>query len=91
VRLVIERDVLDLRGIRQREVLPTFLRRLAAQTGQLLNIAHASAEAAKLHLMDTGLGGWLMGIQTGRLAGPAVAIRTLPDLGRSRDRSRHRK
>ncbi len=45
VNLVIERDVLDIRKIRQSVVLPTFLRRLAAQTGQVLNIAHASAEA----------------------------------------------
>ncbi len=101
VQLVIERDVLDIRKIKQREVLPLFLRRLAAQTGQLLNIRRAGAEAGlssataedyaqlleavflvhrlpawgttlaarvnrlpKLHLMDTGLGGSLLGITT---------------------------
>ncbi len=40
--LVVQRDVLDIRRIRQREVLPRLLRRLAAQTGQLVNIAHAA-------------------------------------------------
>jgi predicted AAA+ superfamily ATPase len=101
IDLVVERDVLDLRKIRQRTVLPTFLRRLAAQTGQVLNIAHASTEAGltssvgedyarlleavflvhrlpawgttltsrvnklpKTYLVDTGLGGRLLGITT---------------------------
>jgi predicted AAA+ superfamily ATPase len=99
VTLVVERDVLELRSIRQPAVLAEFLRRLAAQTGQVLNVAHASREAGlspsvgedytrlleavflvhrlpawgttlasrvnrlpKLHLVDTGLGGWLLGI-----------------------------
>lgn len=39
VRLVIERDVLELSRVRQRELLPRMLVKLAAQTGQLLNIA----------------------------------------------------
>ncbi|MHB8874405.1 MAG: ATP-binding protein [Myxococcaceae bacterium] len=42
VRLVIERDVLELSRIRQREWLPRLLLRLASQTGQLLNIATAA-------------------------------------------------
>lgn len=99
VELVVERDVLDIRRVRQREVLPRFLRRLAAQTGQLVNITQAArAEnldpsvasdytrlleavffvhrlpawgttlgsrvnvAPKLHLVDTGVGGWLLDV-----------------------------
>jgi hypothetical protein len=34
VTLVIERDVLEIRKVRQRQVLPQVLRRLADQTGQ---------------------------------------------------------
>ncbi|MGH3565947.1 MAG: ATP-binding protein [Pseudonocardia sp.] len=99
VNLVVERDMLDIRHIRQRAVLPSFLRRLAAQTAQVLNVAGASQAAGiapsvgedytrlleavfllhrlppwgttmstrvnrlpKVHLVDTGLGGWLLGI-----------------------------
>jgi predicted AAA+ superfamily ATPase len=101
VTLVIERDVLDLRDVKQRTVLPSLLRRLAAQTGQVLNVTSASRGAdiapsvgedyttlleavflvhrlpawgttlasrvnrlPKVHLVDTGLGGWLLGITT---------------------------
>lgn len=102
---VIERDVLDIRRIQQRDALPRLLKRLAAQTGQLINIARA-AEAEllehstasdymqlleavflirrlpawgttlgsrvnklpKVHLMDTGVGGWLLGLSTERIA-----------------------
>ena len=42
VRLVIERDVLELSRIRQRELLPRMLVKLAAQTGQHLNIANVA-------------------------------------------------
>jgi predicted AAA+ superfamily ATPase len=42
VDLVIERDVMDLSRVRQRRALPLLLRRLASQTGQVLNIAHAA-------------------------------------------------
>lgn len=99
VAMVIERDVLDISRIRQRAVLPDILRRLTAQTGQVLNVARASREAGvqastgddyvrllesvflvhrlpawgttlaarvhrhpKIHVMDTGLGGHLMGL-----------------------------
>lgn len=105
VDLVIERDVLDIRRVRQREVLPRLLRRLAAQTGQLVNIAAvARAEGLqgsvandyahlleavflvhrlpawgttlgarvnampKLHLVDTGLGGWLLSVTLDKVA-----------------------
>lgn len=37
--LVIERDVLELSRVRQREMLPRLLRVLAARSGQILNIA----------------------------------------------------
>lgn len=45
VNLVIERDVLELRKVRQRDVLPRLLRLLAAQTAQVLNVAHAADRA----------------------------------------------
>ncbi|MGH3565940.1 MAG: ATP-binding protein [Pseudonocardia sp.] len=97
--LVIERDVLDIRRIRQRDVLPRLFRRLAAQTGQIVNVASAARaeqllpsaandyahllEAVfllhrlpawgttlgarvnvlpKIHLMDTGIGGWMLDV-----------------------------
>jgi predicted AAA+ superfamily ATPase len=44
VRLVIERDVRELATLRRREQLPALLRRLAAQTGQILNVTSAAAE-----------------------------------------------
>lgn len=43
VDLVIERDVLELTRVRQRQQLPRLLRQLASQTGQVLNIASAAA------------------------------------------------
>jgi predicted AAA+ superfamily ATPase len=48
VNMVVERDVLEIRKVRQRSVLPLILRRLAGQTAQLLN---ASA-VANLMAMD---------------------------------------
>lgn len=42
VRLVVEKDVLEIAKVRQRDRLPRFLARLAAQTGQVLNVAAAS-------------------------------------------------
>lgn len=42
-RLVLERDVLDISRVRQRQQLPRLLRQLASQTGQVLNIAKAAA------------------------------------------------
>ena len=40
VSLVVERDVLEIRKVRQRQVLPQVLQRLAGQTGQVANIAN---------------------------------------------------
>ena len=42
VNLVIARDVLEVRKVRQRQVLPQVLRWLAGQTGQVLNISHVA-------------------------------------------------
>jgi len=43
VNLVIERDVLQIRKVRQRNVLPQILQRLAGQTGQLLVTAKVAS------------------------------------------------
>lgn len=40
VNLVVERDVMEIRKVRQRQALPKVLQRLAAQTGQVANIAN---------------------------------------------------
>jgi predicted AAA+ superfamily ATPase len=45
VQLVIDRDVLELSRVRQRELLPRLLRRLAGQTGQILNVVNAARAA----------------------------------------------
>lgn len=102
--LVVQRDVLDIRLIRQREALPGLLRALVAQTGQLLNVAQAAERAGlsravgldylqlleavflvrrlaawgrtlssranaspKLHVLDSGVGCWLLGLGSARL------------------------
>lgn len=99
VDLVVQRDVLEIRNVRQSAALPTFLRHLAAQTGQVLNVAQASRRSSipaatgedyvrllesvflvhrlpawgstlqarinrlpKVHLVDTGVCGWLLGL-----------------------------
>lgn len=45
VAMTLERDVRELSRIRQRELLPRLLARLAAQTGQVLNVAAAARES----------------------------------------------
>ncbi len=45
VELALERDVRELARIRQRAQLPRLLRRLAAQTAQVLNVAKAGKDA----------------------------------------------
>lgn len=102
--LVVQRDVLDIRRIRQRAAMPQLLRQLVAQTGQLLNMARAAESAGlersvgedytrlleavfmvhripawgttlggkvnalpKVHVVDTGLGGWLLGVRQRRI------------------------
>lgn len=103
--LVVTRDVLDIRQVRQRDVLPALLRALVGQTGQLLNIANAAQRVGinrdvggdylqlleavflvrrleawgrtlnarvttspKVHALDSGVGGWLLGLTEDRLA-----------------------
>jgi len=53
VTTVIERDVLEIRRVRRRQVLPPILRKLAAQTAGLLNVA-AVAGALSLDAKTTG-------------------------------------
>ena len=101
----LQRDVLDLSRVRQVNVLPRLMERLAAQTGQVLNIVKASngagleprsgdnyvrllealflirrlpawgrtlrsrtAHSPKLHVVDSGLAAYLLGITTEKLA-----------------------
>jgi predicted AAA+ superfamily ATPase len=42
IDLVVDKDVMDISRVRQREMLPRLLRQLAARSGQVLNIAAAS-------------------------------------------------
>jgi len=44
LKLVIERDVAELSGIRQREKMPGLVARLGGQTAQVLNVARAAAD-----------------------------------------------
>lgn len=44
VKLVVERDVVDLSRIRQREKMPRLVSRLASQTAQVLNVARAASD-----------------------------------------------
>lgn len=101
----LQRDVLDLSRVRQVNVLPRLMERLAAQTGQVLNIVKASngagleprsgdnyvrllealflirrlpawgrtlrsrtAHSPKLHVVDSGLAAYLLGITPDKLA-----------------------
>lgn len=116
VEMVIERDVLEIRRIRQRDVLPEILRRLAAQSAQLLNpaavartivldkstvndfirllesvflvhrlgafgrtLSSRANRSPKVHLVDSGLAAYLLGITEGRLN--ARAPSTLTEFG----------
>jgi uncharacterized protein len=54
VELVLERDVRELSSVRQREQLPALMRRLAAQTAGVLNIATAAGEAGMDRTTATG-------------------------------------
>jgi len=99
VALVVNHDVRALRDVRHAQLMTDLLRRLAAQTAQLLNMSRASREVGldtatgetyvrlleavflihripawgttlasrvtkqpKAHLVDTGLGAWLLGL-----------------------------
>src|SRR5688572_12726227 len=111
VETVIERDALDLRRVRGREVLPRLLQQLAAQTAQILNVRKAArvldidpsvaedyvrlleavflvhrlpawgqtlrsrvTRSPKVHLVDSGVGGQLLGLTTERLATKNLAV-----------------
>ncbi|WP_432987430.1 ATP-binding protein [Dactylosporangium sp. CA-233914] len=52
LELVIERDVIELSRVRQREMLPRLLNQLAARSGQVLNIA-ATAQAVGMEKSST--------------------------------------
>ncbi len=116
VDMVIERDVLEIRRVRQRDVLPQILRRLAAQSAQLLNpaavartidldkstvndfirllesvflvhrlgaygrmLSSRANRSPKVHLADSGLAAYLLGITESRLAVRAPS--TLTEFG----------
>ncbi|GAA1580199.1 hypothetical protein GCM10009789_37500 [Kribbella sancticallisti] len=105
VNLVLDRDVIEISRIRQREMLPRLLGRFAARTAQVLNIAAAAqtigmekssaenylrlleavflvqrlpawgtilgsrvARQPKLHLVDSGVAAWLLGLTPDKLA-----------------------
>jgi predicted AAA+ superfamily ATPase len=105
IDLVIERDVLELSRVRQREMLPRLLRILAARSGQVLNIAGTAsavgmekssaenylklleavflvfrlpawgttlgsrvARQPKVHLVDSGVMAWLLGLTPEKIA-----------------------
>ena len=105
VNLVVMRDVLEIRKVRQRAVVPEVLRRLASQTGQVLNLTNLGQSigveqstvndyvqllesvflvhrleaygrtlssrvqhAPKIHLVDSGLAAFLLGVTHERLA-----------------------
>lgn len=116
IDLVVQRDVLEIRRIRQRQVMPRILRQLAARTGQVFNIAAVAnaleldsrlvgdlvgllesvflvhrlaafgttlssrvSKSSKVHLIDSGLAGYLLGISDAKLAARAPA--TLTEFG----------
>ncbi|WP_218024971.1 ATP-binding protein [Nocardia pseudovaccinii] len=103
--LVLERDVIEISRIRQREMLPRLLNQLAARTGQVLNISAGAqvigmekssaenylrlleavflvyrlpawgttlgsrvARQPKLHLVDSGVAAWRMGLTPEKIA-----------------------
>ncbi|NUR63508.1 MAG: ATP-binding protein [Catenulispora sp.] len=113
VTLVVERDVLEIRKVRQRQVLPQILRRLADQTGQVVNVANLAdavgldattvkdylglleavflvhrlepftrsaanraIRSAKVHIVDTGLAAYLIGLNEQKLSGRLPASLT---------------
>jgi hypothetical protein len=105
VDMVVERDVLEIRRVRQRRILPLILRHLAAQTACVLNVSSIAAAVQldsrlvgdfvsllesvflvqrleafgrtlssrvgrlpKVHLVDSGLASYLLGITQSKLA-----------------------
>ena len=113
VDLVLRREILGLRQVRNPERLPDLFRHLAAQTAQPLNMSAAARRAGltedlaeqytrlleavflihrlpawgatlgsrmarhpKLHMVDTGLAGWLMGLSETKLVAKTPAALT---------------
>ncbi|MFD4433137.1 ATP-binding protein, partial [Nocardia sp. NPDC058497] len=113
LQLVLDRDVLELSRIRQREMLPRLFDYLATRTGQVLNIAAVAqavgmekstaenylklleavflvsrlpawgttlgsriARHPKLHLVDSGLGAWRMGLTPEKIAAGDPSVLT---------------
>jgi len=113
VNLVIDKDVLDISRVRQREMLPRLLGQLAARSGQVLNMAAISGtigleksttenyikllEAVfliyrlpawgttlgsritkhpKVHLVDSGVMGWLLNVTPQKIAQAAPTVLT---------------
>jgi predicted AAA+ superfamily ATPase len=113
LELVIERDVIELSRVRQREMLPRLLSQLAARSGQVLNIAAVAqavgmekssgenylrlleavflvqrlpawgttlgsrvARQPKLHLLDSGVMAWLLGLTPEKIARADPAVLT---------------
>ena len=74
VRLTLERDVVELRKIRQARALPKVLQGLAGLTGQVLNV---TALAGRLGLDDGTVHGYL------RLLEAVFLVRTLPGWGKT--------
>jgi predicted AAA+ superfamily ATPase len=71
---IVERDVLEIRNIRQRELLPQILRRLASQTAGLLNI---SAVARDVGVDDSTAGDYV------KLLDTVLLTHRLPAWGRT--------
>jgi predicted AAA+ superfamily ATPase len=111
--LVLDRDVIELSRIRQREMLPRLLDQFAARTAQVLNISAAAqsiglekstaenylrlleavflvqrlpawgttlgsriARQPKLHVLDSGVAAWLLGLTPEKIAQAAPAVLT---------------
>lgn len=53
IRASLERDLSDLSKLRQGALLPTFLERLASQTGQVLNVSKVGRETSRQAPLDT--------------------------------------
>jgi predicted AAA+ superfamily ATPase len=105
INLVIERDVLEIRRVRQRQMLPLILRCLAGQSAQMVNVSDVAAKVQlevglvrdfigllesvflihrleaygrtlasrvnktpKVHLVDSGLAAYLLGVSGDKLS-----------------------
>jgi hypothetical protein len=105
VNLVIDKDVLDISRVRQREMLPRLLGQLAARSGQVLNMAAISGTIGLeksttenyIKLLEAlflvyRLRAWgtTLGSRASQLVRRAGHRRALPHRGRRRSRPRAR-